>query len=81
MQCLNIFVNLLGTLLERGMLAWGPAAEGKTIAGIEYEEGYEIYEIQSWSSKVNKLSFTKYIPFFPKYDISKPVCTCCKRKN
>ncbi|CAG2197921.1 SLC23A1 [Mytilus edulis] len=72
-----------GTRKERGLLAWGQAATGAADKSVspDYEEGYEIYEIQSWSARVNNLSFTKYIPFFPMYDIKNLRCTCCKKNT
>lgn len=77
------YIIYTGTKKERGLLAWGQAATGAADKSVspDYEEGYEIYEIQSWSARVNNLSFTKYIPFFPKYDIKHLRCTCCKKNN
>jgi hypothetical protein len=46
----------------------------------DYEEGYEIYEIKSWTDQVKKLRFSKYIPFLPNYDSSSiNIVMHCKR--
>ena len=53
---------------EGGLLAWGQSSE--------------IYEIKSWTDKVKKFPFSKYIPFLPNYDSSSINCRCaCRKKN
>ena len=73
-----------GTQEERGLLAWGQSSEDSKDKPLssDYEEGYEIYEIKSWTDKVKKLPFSKYIPFLPNYDSSSINCRCeCRKKN
>jgi hypothetical protein len=74
----------IGTKEERGLLAWGQSSEDSKDKPLssDYEEGYEIYEIKSWTDKVKKLPFSKYIPFLPNYDSSSINCRCaCQKKN
>lgn len=72
-----------GTKEERGLLAWGQSSEDSKDKPLssDYEEGYEIYEIKSWTDKVKKLSFSKYIPFLPNYDSNSINCRCACRKK
>ena len=55
-----------GTQEERGLLAWGQSSEDSKDKPLssDYEEGYEIYEIKSWTDKVKKFTFQNTFHFY-----------------